>query len=173
MVLRPRLCSFRCCFCESALPSSAEAPTWGGGGECQHSCAWLPRAVWGGWRPQHPALPGACWLGSQPCGARAAAHQPAPWHPARDASQPGKEAAWLSASSRCLSCQPGGRPGRPETPRPPNGALARPPGQRRAAHCHSSRGPYGCRPQTGLRDIISPGGDPGRLVPINSAQLSL
>lgn len=30
MVLRPRLCSFRCCFCESALPSSAEAPTWGG-----------------------------------------------------------------------------------------------------------------------------------------------
>lgn len=58
-------------------------------------------------------------------------------------------------------------------PRPPNGAPARPPGQGRAAHCHSSQGPYGCRPQTGLRDIISLGGDPGCLVPINSAQLSL
>lgn len=117
MVLLPRLCSFRCCFCESALPSSAEAPTWGvgGGAESQRSCAWLLRAARGGWRPQHPALPGASWLGSQPCGVRAAAHQPASWHRARDASQPGEEAAWLSASSRCPSCQPGGRP---ETPAP-------------------------------------------------------
>lgn len=60
----------------------------GGGAESRSSCARLPRAAWGGWRPQHPALPGASWLGSQPCGVRAAAHQPAPWHQARDASQP-------------------------------------------------------------------------------------
>ena len=70
----------------------------------------------GGRRPQRPALPQASWLGSQPCSIRAAAHQPAPWHRARDASQPGEEAAWLAASSRCLSCQPGGRLGRAETP---------------------------------------------------------
>lgn len=35
------------------------------------------------------------------------------------------------------------------------------------------RGHYGCQPQAGLRDMISLGGDPGGLVPIYSAQLSL
>lgn len=117
----PQPCSFRCYLCKSALPSSAEMPTWGGGAESLCSCAWLPRAVGGGWRPQHPGLPGASWLGSQPCGVRAAAHQPAPWHQARDASQPGEEAAWLAANSQCLSCQLGGRPGRAETPAPERG----------------------------------------------------
>lgn len=32
-----------------------------------------------------------------------------------------EEAAWLAASSRCSSCQPGGRPGRAETPVPTQG----------------------------------------------------
>lgn len=72
----------------------------------------------GGGKPQHPALTGVFWLGSQPYDDRAAAHQPAPWHPALDGSQLGEEAAWLAASSQCPSCQPGGRPGRAETPCP-------------------------------------------------------
>lgn len=33
----------------SSLASSAEMPTWGGGAESLCSCAWLPRAVGGGW----------------------------------------------------------------------------------------------------------------------------
>lgn len=127
--------------------------------------------AWGGWRPQQPAPPGASWLGSQPCGVRAAAHQPAPWHWARDASQPGEEAAWLAASSQCPSCQPGGRPGRAETPAP---AWAPWPGhQDRATLLIPTpiRGPYGASPKQGLRVIVSPGGDPGGFVPIYSAQL--
>lgn len=83
-------------------------------------------SVPGGWTLHHTALPGASWQGSQPCGVRAAAHQPAPWHRAWDASQPGEEAAWLAASSQGLSCQAGGRPGAAKPPWPLSGTPARP-----------------------------------------------
>lgn len=123
--------------CSSQLCGGADL---GGGAESLRSCAWLPRATGGRWRPQHAVQPGASWLRSQPCSVRTAAHQPAPWHRARDASQPGEEAAWLAASSQCLGCQLGGRPGRAETPAPEQG-----PGQATRTgptlHRHSSRGP--------------------------------
>lgn len=111
-----------------------------GGGESPHGCAWLLRVVWGCRRPHCPALPGTSWLGSQPCGIRAAAHQPAPWHWARDASQPGEEAAWPAASSQCPSCQAGGRPGRAETPGPGQATV--------------TREPSGWQPQAGTRGIL-------------------
>lgn len=88
---------------------------FGGSGESCCSCVQLPVAPRGGERLQHPALTGVFWLGSQPYHDGAAAHQPAPWHPALDGSQLGEEAAWLAASSQCPSCQPGGRA---ETPCP-------------------------------------------------------
>jgi hypothetical protein len=79
-----------------------------------------PRTARGGWRPQHPALPGVSWLGSQPCGVRAAAHQPASWHQARDDSQPGerKQLGWQPAhSARAVSRETGQAGLRPPAPK--------------------------------------------------------
>lgn len=102
-----------CYFHKPAFPSTAKLPIWGGGAQ-HESCYGVPGSPRATRRPQRPALLGVSRPVSRPCGIGAAAHQPAPWHQARDASQPAEEAAWQAASSQCLSWQPGGRPGRAE-----------------------------------------------------------
>lgn len=157
----------------SLLPlcKPATVPTWGVVPRASAAVPSSPRAMRGSWRPQHPALPGVSWPGSQPCSVRAAAHQPAPWHRARDASQPErKQLGWQPAhGARAVSREAGQAGLRPP---PPNRAPARQWDRaKRLLTTRATRGPCCCQPQTGLRDVIALRGDPGGPVIIYSAQL--
>lgn len=176
MVLLPRVCSFHCCFCESALPSSAEAPTWGGGRRQEPAQLCLaPEGRVGRLEAPTPSpawslLAGITALWCSSCCPPAGPLASGP------GCQPTGRGGSLAVSQLTVPELSAGRQARQgRDPRPPPRMGPWPGHWDRAEPLTATaiRGPYGCRPQTGLRDIISLGGDSGGLVPIYSAQLSL
>ena len=89
--------------------------------------------------------------------------------PGPPASRERRQLGWQPAHSTRAVSQEAGQAG----PRPPplNGALARLPGQGQASHCHSYKGALWLPAPSRARDVMSPGGDPGGLFCIYSAQL--
>lgn len=94
----------------------------GGGAESQCSCAQLPKGHEGQLEAPTPS-PAWSLLARITALQRSSCCPPAGPLASGPGCQPAREeAAWLAASSWCLSCQPGGRPGRAETPTPKQGS---------------------------------------------------
>ena len=143
----------------------------GGGAESQRSCAWLPRAASGRLEAPTPS-PALSFLAGITALQRSSCCPPAGPLASGPGCQPAGRGGSLAGSQLTvpeLSARRQARQGR--DPPPLNGAPGQATGQGQASHRHSSKGPCGHLLHAGLRDVMLPGGDPGGLAPMYSAQL--